>query len=107
MSEVITKAFDVFYANIKFGLVPLSGEMKEHLKELEDSMVRADIEFQECEEEHHWGEGYDSGFSEGYDKGKEEGFDEGYDRCAQEIDDLKDEIAEYREMVDDLRKVNP
>ena len=63
-------------------------------------------ELQEVEEEHHWGEGFDSGFSEGYDKGTEEGYDEGYDKCAQKIDDLKDEIAEYRDMVDDLRKVN-
>ena len=105
MSEV-TKEFDVFYANIKFGLVPLSNEMQDHLRELEDRIVRAEIEFQEAEEEHHWGEGFDSGFSEGYDKGTEEGFDEGYDECAQEIEDLKNQIAEYREMVDDLKKVN-
>jgi flagellar biosynthesis/type III secretory pathway protein FliH len=78
MSQEITTAFDVFYANIKFGLVPLSGEMQDHLRELEDRVLRAEIEFQEVEEEHHWGEGFDSGFSEGYEKGKEEGFDEGY-----------------------------
>jgi len=78
MSEV-TKEFDVFFANIKFGLVPLSGEMQDHLRELEDRLVRCEIEFQESEEEHHWGQGFDSGFSEGYDKGKEEGLDEGYD----------------------------
>jgi len=97
MSQVITKEFDVFYANIKFGLVPLSGEMQDHLRELEDRLVRAEIEFQECEEEHHWGEGFDSGFSEGYDKGKEEGFDEGHAEGAQEIEDLQNEIADSNE----------
>jgi hypothetical protein len=43
MSEVI-KEFDVFYANIKFGLVPLSDEMQDHLRELEDRIARAEIE---------------------------------------------------------------
>jgi len=106
MNEEITKMFDVFYANIKFGLVPLSGEMQDHLRELEDKVVRFEYGVDEAEEEYHWGNGYDSGFSEGYDKGTEEGYDDGFNKCAQEIDDLKDEIAEYREMVDDLRKVN-
>ena len=106
MNEEITKMFDVFYANIKFGLVPLSGEMQDHLRELEDKVVRFDYDMDDSDQEYHWGEGFDSGFSEGYDKGTEEGYDDGFNKCAQEIDDLKDEIAEYREMVDDLRKVN-
>ena len=106
MNESIVKAFDVFHANIKFGLVPLSSEMKEHLAELEDTLIRDRVDYTESEQEYHWGEGYDSGFSEGYDKGTEEGYDDGYEACAQEIEDLKDEIAEYREMVDDLREVN-
>jgi flagellar biosynthesis/type III secretory pathway protein FliH len=78
MNEEITKMFDVFYANIKFGLVPLSGEMQDHLRELEDKVVRFEYDMDESDQEYHWGEGFDSGFSEGYDKGKEEGFDEGY-----------------------------
>jgi flagellar biosynthesis/type III secretory pathway protein FliH len=78
MNEEITKMFDVFYANIKFGLVPLSGEMQDHLRELEDKVVRFEYDMDESDQEHHWGEGFDSGFSEGYEKGKEEGFDEGY-----------------------------
>jgi flagellar biosynthesis/type III secretory pathway protein FliH len=102
MSEVI-KEFDVFYANIKFGLVPLSNEMQDHLRELEDRISRAEIEFQEAEEEHHWGCGYDSGFSEGYDKGTEEGYDEGFNKGAEEVDDLKVQIEEYRDMVDSMR----
>jgi flagellar biosynthesis/type III secretory pathway protein FliH len=106
MNEEITKMFDVFYANIKFGLVPLSGEMQDHLRELEDKVVRFEYEMDESDQEYHWGEGFDSGFSEGYDKGTEEGYDEGFDKCAQEIEDLKGEIADYREMVNDLRKVN-
>jgi flagellar biosynthesis/type III secretory pathway protein FliH len=106
MNEEITKMFDVFYANIKFGLVPLSGEMQDHLRELEDKVVRFEYEMDESDQEYHWGEGFDSGFSEGYDKGTEEGYDDGFNKCAQEIDDLKDEIAEYRDMVNDLKKVN-
>lgn len=106
MNESIKNAFDVFHANVKFGLVPLSSEMKEHLEELEDALIRDRVDYTEAEEEYHWGQGYDSGFSDGYDKGKEEGYDEGYSECDQEIEDLKTEIAEYREMVDDLRKVN-
>ena len=106
MNEEITKMFDVFYANIKFGLVPLSGEMQDHLRELEDKVVAFEYDMSDADQEYHWGEGYDSGFSQGYDKGTEEGYDDGYEACAQEIDDLKDEVAEYRDMVDDLRKVN-
>lgn len=106
MSEEVTKMFDVFYANIKFGLVPLSGEMQDHLRELEDKVVAFEYDMSDDDQEYHWGEGYDSGFSEGYDKGTEEGYDEGCDNCAQEIEDLKNEIAEYREMVNDLREVN-
>ena len=106
MRDEITKEFDVFFANIKFGLVPLSGEMQDHLRELEDQVVRFEYDMDDADQEYHWGEGFDSGYSEGYDKGTEEGYDEGFNKCAQEIDDLKDEIAEYRAMVDDLRKVN-
>jgi len=106
MSEEVTSMFDLFYANIKFGLVPLSGEMQDHLRELEDKVVAFKYDIDEADEEYHWGQGFDSGFSEGFDKGMDEGADESYERCAQEIEDLKNEIAEYREMVDDLRKVN-
>ena len=82
MSE-ITKEFDVFFANIKFGLVPLSGEMQDHLRELEDRIIRLELEFVEADEEYHWGQGFDSGFNEGYDKGKEEGYEEGNNECSQ------------------------
>jgi flagellar biosynthesis/type III secretory pathway protein FliH len=103
MNEEITKMFDVFYANIKFGLVPLSGEMQNHLRELEDRVVSFKYDIDESDEEYHWGCGYDSGFSEGYDKGTEEGYDEGFNKGAEEVDDLKIQIEEYRDMVDSMR----
>jgi len=104
MNEEITKMFDVFYANIKFGLVPLSGEMQDHLRELEDKVVRFEYDFDEAEEEYHWGNGFDSGFSEGYDKGTEEGYDEGHAEGAQEIEDLNNEIADLKEAYELLLK---
>jgi flagellar biosynthesis/type III secretory pathway protein FliH len=103
MRDEITKEFDVFFANIKFGLVPLSGEMQDHLRELEDRIIRLEVDYSESEEEYHWGQGFDSGFSEGYDKGTEEGYDDGYDKGAEEVDDLKVQIEEYRDMVDSMR----
>ena len=106
MNEEITKMFDVFYANIKFGLVPLSGEMQDHLRELEDKVVRFEYDFDEAEEEYHWGNGYDSGFSEGYDKGTEEGYDEGHAEGAQEIEDLNNEIADLKEAYELLLKAS-